>query len=251
MVEVVEPFDQLHNNIMTTEIDPLSTARDADGAVNVGEMVEAEQRELLEVLVGLAVDDWDLPTLCGTWKVRDVVAHLISMNEAGPVGFLQATLSMSWFNSTAVRRRRLLTPDELIGAFERMIGIRGLGRVVPRSAMLVEVLVHAQDIRRPLGLPRHVPAERLRVLLPRCVSPASYAPGFGFTGGRNRARGLHLRATDLDWSWGSGPEVDGAAEALLMAVLGRRAVLTELSGEGVRTLEARSTATGPTRAEGP
>ena len=70
--------------------------------MNVREMVRAEQVELRDVLAGLAAGDWDRPTLCGSWKVRDVLAHLISMNEAGVLGFLQATLSIHWFNSTEV-----------------------------------------------------------------------------------------------------------------------------------------------------
>lgn len=203
-------------------------------------MVRAEQDDLRRLLADLKADDWERPTLCGNWKVRDVVAHLISMNEAGPLGFLQATASIHWFNSTGVKRRASLTPDELLDRFEKVMGLRGLGRVVPPSAMLVEVLVHGQDIRRPLERPRRIAAERLLVLLPRAVSLASYVPGFGFTGGRNRVRGLQLRATDLDWTWGTGPEVSGPAEALLMAVLGRPAALADLSGEGLPTLAART-----------
>lgn len=204
--------------------------------MNVREMVWAEQDELRQLLASLATEAWDRPTLCGGWKVRDVVAHLISMNEAALLGFLQATVSIDWFNSTEVARRASLTPGDLLEAFEKVMGLRGLGRVVPPSAMLVEVLAHSQDIRRPLGLEREIDAERLLVLLPRAVSLASYVPGFGFTGGRRRAGGLSLRTTDLGWSWGAGPEVSGAAEALLMAVLGRTAALADLSGEGLPTL---------------
>lgn len=207
--------------------------------VNVRAMVWAEHDELRTLLAGLAAEDWERPSLCGAWKVRDVVAHLISMNEAGPLGFLQATASIHWFNGTGVARRASLTPDELLDAFERSMGIRGLGRVVPPSAMLVEALVHSQDIHRPLGLQREIPAERLLVLLPRAVSLASHVPGFGFTGGRTRANGLRLRASDLDWTWGTGPVVSGPAEALLMAVLGRPAALDDLSGEGLHTLAGR------------
>jgi uncharacterized protein (TIGR03083 family) len=148
---------------------------------------------------------------------------------------------MDWFNSAAVKRRASLTPEQLLDRFEKLMGIRGVGRVVPASAMLVEVLVHGQDIRRPLGLQRQIPAERLQVLLPRAVSAASYVPGFGFTGGRWRARGLRLSATDLDWTWGSGPDVSGAAEPILLAVLGRPAALADLSGAGVATLARRMT----------
>ena len=207
--------------------------------MNVREMVRAEQQELLALLVDLADEDWDRPTLCEGWKVRDVVAHLVSMNEAGLTGFLQATVSIHWFNAIQVDRRTTVAPHELVDAFRRTMGLRGLGRVVPPSAMLVEVLVHGQDIRRSLGRRREIASERLLVLLPRCVSVASYVPGFGFTGGRRRAADLHLTATDLDWSWGRGPEVSGAAEALLLAVLGRPAALADLSGEGVSVLASR------------
>lgn len=61
--------------------------------MNVREMVWAEQDELRQLLAGLAPEDWNRPTLCEGWKVRDAVAHLISMNEAGPLGLLQATAS--------------------------------------------------------------------------------------------------------------------------------------------------------------
>lgn len=105
--------------------------------------------------------------------------------------------------------------------------------------MLVEVLVHSQDIRRPLGLRREVAADRLLLLLSCAVSPASYVPGFGFTGGRMRARGLRLHATDVGWTWGKGPDVSGAAEGLLMAILGRPAALADLSGDGLPVLVAR------------
>lgn len=210
-----------------------------DDAVNVREMVWAEQEELRRLLAGLATEDWEQPSLCGDWKVRDVVAHLISMNEAGLLGFLRATASITRFNSTEVVRRASLTPEELLDAFEKVMGIRGLGRVVPPSAVLVEVFVHGQDIRRALGRRRDIAAERVLVLLPRAVSLASHLPGFGFTGGRSRARGLRLRATDLGWSWGNGPEVSGAAEGLLLAVLGRPAALADLSGEGLPLLAAR------------
>jgi len=202
-------------------------------------MVRAEQEELRRLLAGLAADDWEHPSLCGDWQVRDVVAHLISMNEAGPIGLLQATASIDWFNATGVARRASLTPKQLLHAFEKTMGIRGLGRVVPPSAMLVEVFVQSEDIRRPLGLQREIAAERLLVLLPLAVSLGSYVPGFGFTGGRRRARGLRLRATDLDWAWGRGPEVSGPADGLLMAVLGRRAALADLSGEGLAALAGR------------
>jgi hypothetical protein len=78
-----------------------------------------------------------------------------------------------------------------------------------------------------------MPEERLRAVL-----DASPALGTVF-GSKARTRGLHLRATDLDWSWGEGPEVSGPGEALLMAMLGRPDALRDLSGPGLPTFSAR------------
>jgi hypothetical protein len=54
-----------------------------------------------------------------------------------------------------------------------------------------------------------------------------------------RARGLALVATDLDWSRSSGPEVRGPDEALLMAIAGRGHAINELSGRGKPLLAER------------
>ena len=58
-------------------------------------------------------------------------------------------------------------------------------------------------------------------------------------GGKRRAAGLTLRATDTPWSAGSGPEVSGPGVSLALAITGRRAALTDLSGDGVGTLSDR------------
>ena len=60
-----------------------------------------------------------------------------------------------------------------------------------------------------------------------------------------RASGLRLRATDLDWEWGDGEEVTGTGEALLMAVTGREALVSRLSGPGAALLAERCQAGAP------
>jgi hypothetical protein len=97
---------------------------------------------------------------------------------------------------------------------------------------LVETLVHHQDIRRALGRPRHIPAERL---LP-ALRTATIAPDIA---GPWRIRGIHLAATDLRFAAGVGPQVQGPAEALLMTIAGRRGVASELSGPGQAKLAGR------------
>ena len=93
-------------------------------------------------------------------------------------------------------------------------------------------MIHQQDIRRALGIPRTIPAERLRTALEFSL----YAPTIR---GAWRARGVHLVATDIEWSHGKGPDVQGPGEALLMAMAGRRDALKDLSGPGKDKLAQR------------
>jgi hypothetical protein len=97
---------------------------------------------------------------------------------------------------------------------------------------LTDGMIHQQDIRRPLGLPRTIPAERLVPAL----RTALFAPTLL---GVVRVRGVRLVASDLDWSFGRGPEVRGPAEAILMTVAGRQAAVGELSGPGQPQLARR------------
>ena len=97
---------------------------------------------------------------------------------------------------------------------------------------LTDGTIHQQDIRRPLGVPRAIPGDRLREVL----DYAMVAPPVGAS---SRIRGLRLVATDVEWSRGSGPEVTGPGESLLMAAAGRAEAVDELDGPGLPTLAAR------------
>jgi uncharacterized protein (TIGR03083 family) len=97
---------------------------------------------------------------------------------------------------------------------------------------LTDNMIHQQDIRRPLGLARTIPVERLCAAL----DFVRYSPTIR---GAWRVRGARLIATDLDWSHGKGPEVRGPGEALLMVMAGRPDVLRDLDGPGTGTLAAR------------
>jgi len=99
--------------------------------------------------------------------------------------------------------------------------------------MLGEAVIHSEDIRRPLGITREYPPEAL-------VRVAQFFQGSNMiVGAKQRIAGLTLRATDTDWSTGSGPEVTGPQLALVLAMTGRSAALADLSGDGVDTLRSR------------
>jgi uncharacterized protein (TIGR03083 family) len=199
--------------------------------VDLRGLLVQEQRDLVELLRTLSDAEWEVPSLCAGWRVRDVVGHLVG-----------ATVPLAAYLTVAVRRRsadrvnahlvnqaRKLSPATLIDRLESSIGHGWAARLMP-SIMLADTLVHHQDIRRPLNRPRAIPADRLVPVLNR---PDPFAQP------RRRARGLRLVATDVMWARGEGPEVRGTGEAITLAVAGRRVVLDELEGEGVAVLRGR------------
>ena len=97
---------------------------------------------------------------------------------------------------------------------------------------LTDVLVHGQDIARPLGRGRKMPGEQT-------AAAATHVCGSAFYGARKRLRSTTLTATDIEWTFGTGPdEVRGPVGALLLIATGRPAALPELTGSGVDQLAA-------------
>jgi uncharacterized protein (TIGR03083 family) len=199
-------------------------------------LARAERADLLGLLTDLEPPQWDGPTLCSGWRVRDVVAHMISYEGLSPreliSRFARGRFHQGRVNDIGVAELRDAGPDELLALLERRLEPNGLTAGFGCRVALLDAMIHQQDIRRPLGATRTIPAERL---IP-ALSFARFAPPVGAFW---RARGLRLVATDLDWSAGRGPELRGPAEALLMAISGRRGVVSELEGPGQATLAAR------------
>jgi len=103
----------------------------------------------------------------------------------------------------------------------------------PIDAMVGEAVVHSEDIRRPLGISRAYP--------PAAVTRSAdfFSASNLLIGTKKRIAGLTLKATDVDWTTGRGPEVSGPVLSLLMAMTGRKAALDDLAGDGLATLAAR------------
>ncbi|QJY50549.1 maleylpyruvate isomerase family mycothiol-dependent enzyme [Pseudonocardia broussonetiae] len=195
-----------------------------------------ERADLADLLATLTPAQWDAPSLCAGWRVRDVVAHMFSYEELSTVGlvarFVRGGILPDRVNGAGVAAYAGRSPDDLLALVRDHQQPRGLTAGFGGRIALTDGVIHQQDIRRPLGLPREIPADRLRVAL----DFARTAPTIGAA---KRVRGLALAATDLDWSAGTGPVVEGPAESLLMAIAGRRGTAQELTGPGQPVLAAR------------
>ena len=202
-----------------------------------------ERQALIETLEALTADQWLTPSLCEDWRVVDVAAHLAWAPVMG-VGEGLAAMARHGFSMNRVIARSAVAwstrgRDAILDQLRhnRDSGTKPIG--MPTVAALADAVVHGIDVRRPLGLVRPIPSDVLEPV-------AGFAlrtrwPMNSSVGGsaRRRVDGVRLVASDVDWSYGSGPEVQAPAEALAMLLYGRRPSTEELTGPGAQVLRAR------------
>jgi uncharacterized protein (TIGR03083 family) len=199
----------------------------------VYDAVAAERGALADDLSGLTDAQWRSPSLCAGWSVREVLAHMVAMASLRPWTFVLGMIA-GRFDFHRVSERQIVkhlgaTPAETLSAFRAVKSSRG-GPPGPKVGSLVEVLIHAEDIRRPLGIAHVYPLEAVRQV-------ADFVKGVDIgLGTKSRIDGLRLIATDADWCHGEGEEVAGPMLSLLMAMTGRSAASDDLAGSGVQKL---------------
>ncbi|WP_322921276.1 maleylpyruvate isomerase family mycothiol-dependent enzyme [Nocardioides renjunii] len=197
------------------------------------------RRAAADLLASLTPDQWQAPTLCEGWTVRHLAAHLVQPMVVGFGRFLLASLRHRGDTAATVdhvtRSLARREPTELVSLLRERAADRVDPPRVGPMGPFADTCIHLRDIARPLGLPADVPREDWLLLLDHLASgtaaPALTRPGW--------TDGLALRATDADWARGSGAVVEGAVEALAMAVTGRPAALDDLRGPGVGVLRER------------
>ncbi len=199
-------------------------------------LARRERASLVELLEELTDGEWARPSLCDDWSVREVAIHVVSYDDLGwpglPMAFIRGGLRVDSVNAHTLALHADLSNEEVIELVRRCEKPRGLTSALNGAIALTDGLIHQQDIRRALDRPREIPAERLLPALDFALK-APTLPA------KQNARGLQLVATDHDWSHGTGDEVAGPAESLLMAVAGRPVALEELSGPGLAALADR------------
>jgi uncharacterized protein (TIGR03083 family) len=207
-------------------------------ADDVWPVVQAERRALADDLRDLTAEQWRTPSLCEGRTVEQTLAHMTATAKMTPPKFLlkmaAAGFRFDRMTDAEVTVESAGGPAATLERF-RAVERSTSGPPGPPTSWLGETLVHAEDIRRPLRLVHAYPTDAVTRVID------FYAGSNLLIGGKRRVAGLRLRATDADWSRGSGPTVEGPAMALLMATAGRPAALAQLGGPGVDVLRARMT----------
>ena len=191
-----------------------------------------------EYLAGLSADDWRTPSVCAGWTVKDVAAHMlvIPTKSKGQIfgSFLGSGFNLDKMNAKFVRQIAAGMSNEQIAATTvASAGSQGRPPGLALAGVHNELVVHSADIAVSTGRPFALPVEDQVAALEhlRATQPVFKS--------KERVAGLTLRATDADWSTGSGPVVEGPIQQLVLAVAGRPSAFDALSGDGVSTMRAR------------
>ncbi|MBO4208910.1 maleylpyruvate isomerase family mycothiol-dependent enzyme [Micromonospora echinofusca] len=194
----------------------------------LGAAVVAERVDQADLLATLRADQWDAPTLCDGWRVREVVAHL-TMPFRTSLGrtvreLVKARGDVNRMADRAARRDAAeLSTGQLLAALRDNVthpwtppggGVHGA---------LSHDVIHGLDITVGLGLERRVPPDRIALVL-----SGMRARNVRFFGAD--LDGVRLQATDLDWSHGTGVPLRGLAQDLLLVLCGRRLPPGHLTG---------------------
>ncbi|TWP47854.1 maleylpyruvate isomerase family mycothiol-dependent enzyme [Lentzea tibetensis] len=196
--------------------------------------INAQRARTAELLEQLSDDEWARPSLCSGWTVRDVAGHLawqctpdvgrslvVLLKARGDVNRL--------IHLTAVEHATRPT-TQLVAEIRALIGTHKHPPGVGAAEVLIDNLVHSQDIAVPLDRPLPLAQDAAAAAADRV-----WSRGWPFHA-RKKFAGYRLSATDCDWSAGTGAEVRGPMEALLMVLTGRLTALSRLHGEGAAGL---------------
>jgi uncharacterized protein (TIGR03083 family) len=194
--------------------------------------VAREFLALADLLDSLPDAAWDTPSLCAGWRVREVVAHMTMPVRYSTEQFMAELRDCDGdFTrlSNLVASRDAARPA---GALVSNLRDEMMHHWTPPgggyTGALNHVVIHGLDITVPLGLARRSTDETIRAVLNDLTSGGTHTH-FGFD-----LSGLGLRATDLDWSFGSGTPISGAAEDLALLMCGRKLPAGRIHGENLR-----------------
>jgi uncharacterized protein (TIGR03083 family) len=180
----------------------------------------AERERLAGIFDDLSPEQWDTPSLCEGWRVREVVAHITMPFRTKPLGAIAGAIGAGFsFSKYADRDARStaheMSGTELVHLLRRNIGNPWQPPGGGGAGALSHDVIHGLDATEPLGLPAPS-ADRIALVL--ASAGARQLRYFGVD-----LRGQRLIATDADVSLGNGPNVvPMTVKDILLVATGRR-----------------------------
>jgi uncharacterized protein (TIGR03083 family) len=204
---------------------------------NVWSDVHDERHSLLLLLETLTENEWNEPSLCAGWRVRDVVGHMVSETTMTLPkvlkGMVKSGFRINRFLAADACERGCRSIPDLVEDFRIAMPTRTHLRGLSSLSMLEDIIIHSLDIRRPLRRAHAVPERRMS-------SVATDLWASRFFPGHKLFRDLRVMAIDSDWSAGDGPVVAGPIESLVLVMSGRLSDLGKLKGEGIARVQERA-----------
>jgi uncharacterized protein (TIGR03083 family) len=198
--------------------------------------IHTERAAMADTWEGFGPDQWSMESWCDGWSVHVTAGHVLAAAEQTYSNFYKefvlAGFRFDVFADRAARRLAEVSPEDMVRRLRARTTTTN-HPPAPVVVMLGEIVVHGEDIRRPLGIAHEVPAETLVAVADNYVRTNL------LLGAKRRIAGLRLRATDVDWTHGDGPEVSGPLTSMILAMSGRTPALADLGGEGLQVLTGR------------
>src|SRR5580765_8581627 len=128
------------------------------------ELLDDELAATVDLVADFDQTDWERASLCTDWTVRDVVNHIAFHTHRAGARQLLA-------NSDKLLPK--LTTEagaDTIDGLKRWLASRPADRARASIINLCELVIHQQDVRRPLNRPRRYPDATMRACLDHCAS---------------------------------------------------------------------------------
>lgn len=202
--------------------------------------VDRRRSAVVELLTDLTPTEWDVPSLCEGWRIRDVTAHLtmplLTLPQLALLAIRHPGSTNRLIRQGSIDLARKYSTDELVGRLARLVGHHQAFPGLTCRESLIDAVGHSFDLALPLGRDLVIPPVEVAEAADRVVA------SFGTRNAKVfRAMPLtpfRLVATDHDWSTGHGPEVTGTMSDLFLILTGRTARVASVHGPGADDLRA-------------
>lgn len=178
----------------------------------------AQRTALVAVLDGLAEEDWDKPSLCEGWRIREVLAHTtMPCRHSGRAVLAAMVRARGRFDVAADRLARRDTADhtssDLLDCLRSNVDHRWKPPGGGQLGALSHDVIHGLDITEALGWSTVSPPRRLIAVLNSPKLTRAFKVDL---------TPYRLVATDATFTHGEGRPLHLPAKDLLLTMTGRR-----------------------------